>query len=174
MTNVKKLSFAEGMSKLSKAHLDKQHNDTINNEVIVLRKQKVKVKKIFNEFTWISNYERPTKINFSLKRNELGECFSIETYNFSSGNSKTKFLLSGFTMRRPWLLWKEQWDSENDNFVNLQPIVGFSKKDTTDEKVAILELFKYYVNKISFKIQPDFVEDSSLISRIEILRILNS
>jgi hypothetical protein len=174
MTNLKKLSFAEGMSKLSKAHLDKQHIDTINNEGIVLKKQKVKVKKIFNEFTWISNYEPPSKINFNLKRNYLKECFTIEAYNFSSGNSKTKFLLSGFTMRRPWLLWKEDWDSHTDNFINLQPILGMSKKDTSVDKVAVIELLKSYVNRINYQIQASYVHDSDLISRKNILEIINS
>lgn len=177
MTNLQKLSFAKGMSKLSKAHLDKHQNSTlhqtVNNEKSVSKK-KEKVKKIFNEFTWASNYERPTKINFSLNRNELEACFTIESYNFSSGNSKTKFLLSGFTLRRPWLLWKEHWDSHTDNFIDLQPILGISKKDTTIEKVAVLELLKIYVKQINYQIQVSYVHDSDLISRKNILEILNS
>jgi hypothetical protein len=177
MTKLKKLSFAEGISKLSRAHFDKLQNSTLhqfkNNEKS-LSKKKVKVKKIFNEFIWISNYERPTKINFNLNRNDLEACFTIESYNFSSGNSKTKFLLSGFTMRRPWLLWKEDWDSHTDNFINLQPILGMSKKDTSVDKVAVIELLKCYVNRINYQIQASYVHDSDLISRKNILEIINS
>ena len=175
MTKERKLSFAEGMAKLSKAHLEKKRiEDKENLGETAIKKKKSKAKKNFIEFTWISKYKKPIKINFNLQRNELEDCFTIESYSFGSGNTKTKFLLSGFTVRRPWLLWKEEWDSDKDKFVNLQSILGLSKSDTKDSEEAVIELFINYVNRIGYKIQADYIEDSLLISKSKILKIIEA
>ena len=175
MTKERKLSFAEGMAKLSKAHLEKKRiEDEENLGETARKKKKSKVKKNFIEFIWISNYKKPIKINFNLQRNELEDCFTIESYSFGSGSTKTKFLLSGFTVRRPWILWNEEWDSDKDKFVNLQAILGLSKSDTKESEVAVIELFKNYVNRIGYKIQADYIEDSLLISEDKILKIIEN
>jgi hypothetical protein len=175
MTKERKLSFAEGMAKLSKAHLEKKRiEDNENLSETPRNKKKRKTKKNFVEFIWISKHKKPIKINFNLQRNELEDCFTIESYSFSSGSTKTRFLLSGFTVRRPWLLWKEEWDSDKDKFVNLQSILGLSKSDTKNSEEAVIELFKNYVNRIGYKIQADYIEDSLLISKNKILKIIET
>jgi len=175
MTKERKLSFAEGMAKLSKAHSEKKRIEVTENLSEVVRdKKRSKVKRNITEFAWISNYEQPLKINFNLQRNELEECFTIESYSVSSGSTKTKFLLSGLSIRRPWILWKEEWDSDKDKFINLQPIVGFGKNVTQDSEEAVVELFKNYVNRIAYKIQADYIEDSLLISENKILKIIEA
>jgi len=175
MTKERKLSFAQGMAKLSKAHSEAKPIEVTENLSKAAReKKKSNAKKKFTEFAWISKYKKPIDINFNLQRNELEECFTIESYNFSSGNTKTRFLLSGFTVRKPWLLWKEEWDSDKDKFVNLQPIVGFGKTVTKDSEEAVVELFKNYVNRIGYKIQADYIEDSLLISEDKILEIIEA
>ena len=83
-------------------------------------------------------------------------------------------MLSGFTVRRPWILWNEEWDSDKDKFVNLQAILGLSKSDTKESEVAVIELFKNYVNRIGYKIQADYIEDSLLISEDKILKIIEN
>jgi hypothetical protein len=175
MTKERKLSFTEGMAKLSKAHSEKTRIEVLKNTSKTAREQKkIKIKKIFTEFTWISKFKKPKTINFHLQRNLLEECFTIECYSFSSGNTKTRFLLSGFTVRRPWILWKEEWNSDKDKFIKLQPILGFSKNDTKDSKEAVNELFKNYVNRIGYKIQADYIEDSILISENKIIKIIEA
>jgi hypothetical protein len=175
MTKERKLSFAEGMAKLSKAHSERKRIEVIENlSESVRKKNKSIVKKNVTEFAWISNDKQPLKINFNLHRNELEECFTIERYSVSSGSTKTKFLLSGFTARRPWLLWKEEWDSDKDKFINLQPIVGFGKTVTKDSEEAVIELFKNYVNRIGYKIKADYIKDSLLISEDKILEIIEA
>ena len=175
MTKERKLSFAEGMAKLSKAHSEKKRIEVTENLSEVERdKKRSKVKRNVAEFVWISNFEQPLKINFNLQRNELEECFTIESYSVSSGSTKTKFLLSGLSIRRPWILWKEEWDSDKDKFVNLQSILGLSKSDTKDSEEAVIELFKNYVNRIGYKIQADYIEDSLLISENKILKIIEA
>lgn len=175
MTKERKLSFADGMAKLSKAHLEKKHIEEKEKLSATTKdKKKSKTKKNFTDFIWISKYKKPNNINFNLKRNELEECFTIESYSFSSDNTKTRFLLSGFTVRRPWLLWKEEWDSDKDKFVNLQSILGLSKSDTKDSEEAVIELFKNYVNRIGYKIQADYIEDSLWISENKILKIIEA
>jgi hypothetical protein len=172
MTKERKLSFTEGMAKLSKAHSEKKRIEVSKNTSKTAREQKkIKKKKIFIEFNWISKFKKPNKINFHLQRNLLAECFTIECYSFSSGNTKTRFLLSGFTVRRPWILWKEEWDSDKGKFIKLEPILGFSKNDAKDSEGAVNELFKNYVNHIGYKIQADYIEDSKLISENQILTI---
>ena len=175
MTKERKLSFTEGMAKLSKAHLEKKRilgKDNLCNTDG--KKKKNIAKKNFHEFTWISNHKKPKNINFNLKRNELEDCFTIESYSLNSNIKKVRFSLSGFTERRPWLLWKEEWDIDKDKFVNLQPILGLSKTDTKDSEKAIIELLKNYVNRIGYKIQADYIEDSLLISKNIILKIIES
>jgi hypothetical protein len=175
MTKERKLSFAEGMAKLSKAHLEKKRIEEKEDFSATAKdKKKSKTKKNFADFIWISKYKKPKNINFNLKRNELKECFTIESYSLSSDNTKTRFLLSGFTLRRPWLLWKEEWDSDKEKFVNLQSILGLSKSDTKDSEQAIIELFKNYVNRIGYKIQANYIEDSLLISENKILKIIEA
>jgi hypothetical protein len=173
----RKLSFAEGMSKLSKENKEKkviERNENITKTGNENDKNKSKVKKKYEEFNWISKYKEPNKINFNLPRNQLEECFTIESYSFSSDNTKTRFILSGFGLRRPWILWKEEWDSEKDKFVNLQPIVGISKSDTNKSEVAIIEMFKRYVKSIGHKVKADYIEDSVLISENKILKIIKA
>jgi hypothetical protein len=175
MNKERKLSFVEGMAKLHKAYMEKKHfedKDNLNDTVKKIKKNKTK--KNFAEFTWISRDKKPSKINFNLQRMEYEECFSIESYSFSSGNTRTRFLLSGFTVRRPWLLWREEWDYDKDKFVNLQPVLGLSKTDTKESEVAITQLFKYYVNHIGYKAKADYIEDSVLISKNKILKIIES
>ena len=92
MTKERKLSFAEGMAKLSKAHSERKRIEIIENlSESVRKKNKSIVKKNVTEFAWISNDKQPLKINFNLHRNELEECFTIERYSVSSGSTKTKF-----------------------------------------------------------------------------------
>jgi len=175
MTKERKLSFSEGMAKLSKAHLEKKRIEEKEDLSATEKyKKKSKAKKNFTDFIWISKYKKPNNINFNLKRNELKECFTIESYSLSSDNTKTRFLLSGFSVRRPWLLWKEEWDSDKDKFANLQSILGLSKSDTKDSEEAVIELFKNYVNRIGYKIQANYIEDSLLITQNKILKIIES
>ena len=175
MIEERKVSFAEGMAKLSKAYLEKKRiEDKDNLSEIVKGKKKRKVKKEFNEFIWISKYKKPNNINFSLQRIDLEECFTIESYSFSSGTTKIRFLLSGINRRRPWILWKEEWKIDEDKFVNLKPIVGLSKSDTKHSEEAILNLFKDYVIRIGYKIKVDYIEDSRLLSEDKILKIIEA
>ena len=175
MTKETKLSFAEGMAKLSKKYLENKFTEVTENRIEIKQEKKTKQVKInLADFIWISKYKQPIKINFNLQRNELWECFTIEYYSFNAANTKTRFLLSGLNVRRPWILWKEEWESDKDKFVNLKPILGFSKKETKNSDMAVIQLFKYYVNHIGYKIQVNYIEDSEFISEENILKIIET
>jgi hypothetical protein len=176
--NIKrKLSFTEGMAKLAKDHKDKiRNNDFLKkeNNILVSKEKKDYKKKLHEEFIWVSENIKPKKVNLNLSLNDMEECFSLESFKFSSGNKKIKFLLSGFSVRRPWILWTQEWNSNQENFMRQSPILGFSNKDADGAEDAIVKLFLKYINLRKYKIDADFIEGSLLISDDKVLELIKS